>query len=371
MATTSASRPSSRAADATSSPARSAWSSTTSSGRGASRASARHLVRPARPARRAPPHRGRELRWRARPASRLFPIPSSPASVTSPPPLTLRFVPPRAKPRQLGVAPDERRRRSDVELVREVHPRRHELERFVVAQHGVLERPQLRSRLDAEVVGELLARVPIGVERLRLAPAPIEREHQVAGEPLAGGLLGHEPPQLADDLRVSAGGEVGLDADLERGRVAAPRAARSRPRRTARTPGRRAAVRARARVPRAARGRLCRASPAASARRPSSTSRSKRSTSSSPGCYADPVAGRRGADDLTVAERLAQARDVYLHGAHAPRPAPPRPTERAPAAPGSRARSRGGGGRRVPPAAFARSLGLRRARRALRADRGS
>ena len=60
-------------------------------------------------------------------------------------------------------------------------------------------------------------RLAVGLERLGLAPAAVEREHQLAGEPLARRVLGDEPPQLADDLGVAAGGEVGLDAQLERG----------------------------------------------------------------------------------------------------------------------------------------------------------
>jgi hypothetical protein len=86
-------------------------------------------------------------------------------------------------------------------------------------QDRVLERPQLRARLDAEVARELLACVLVGVERLRLAPAAVEREHQLGDEPLAGRMLGDEPAQLRDELGVTAGSGIGLDARLQRGEL--------------------------------------------------------------------------------------------------------------------------------------------------------
>ena len=99
---------------------------------------------------------------------------------------------------------------------------------------------------------ELAPRRPVDLQRLGLARRAVEREHQLAAQPLAQRVLGDQRLQLADQVRVPAGGEVGVDALLERRRAAAPPAARARLARTARRRDRRTAARATARAPRAA-----------------------------------------------------------------------------------------------------------------------
>ena len=60
-------------------------------------------------------------------------------------------------------------------------------------------------------------RAPKGLERLGLATGAVQAEHQLAAEPLAQRMLPHERLQLADDLGMTARGELGVDPLLERG----------------------------------------------------------------------------------------------------------------------------------------------------------
>ena len=82
----------------------------------------------------------------------------------------------------------------------------------LVAQDRGLERAQLGRRLDAEPVGERLVGGPVGVERVRLAPGVVEREHLAAAQALVVRVLLHERLELAHQLLVAAAGEVGVDA---------------------------------------------------------------------------------------------------------------------------------------------------------------
>jgi hypothetical protein len=70
--------------------------------------------------------------------------------------------------------------------------------------------------LDAELVDERGAGVPVALERFGLAARAVQREHQLRAEPLVQRVVGDETLQLADELGVAAEGEVGVDAGLER-----------------------------------------------------------------------------------------------------------------------------------------------------------
>ena len=72
-------------------------------------------------------------------------------------------------------------------------------------------------RLDADLLDERPPRVAVDLERLGLAPAAVEREHQLPGQPLAVAVMGDEVLQLAHELGVAPGGQVGVHAQLERG----------------------------------------------------------------------------------------------------------------------------------------------------------
>ena len=151
-----------------------------------------------------------------------MPAPASPASSTRPPsPPSARSSSARSA-RQLALAADERERRRRHERPRERRPRRpaeqplaREVERRVLGQDLPLELPQRRARLDPELV-ERRSRVAVGLERLRLPARAVEREHQLPAQPLAVRVLRDQRLQLADQLRVAAEREVGLDPLLQR-----------------------------------------------------------------------------------------------------------------------------------------------------------
>ena len=100
-------------------------------------------------------------------------------------------------------------RRLDHRLVRPV-------QRRVLPQDLVMQAPQLRAGLDADLLDERRPRLAVGVQRVGLPPGAVQREHALGVEALAQRLLAHEPVELADDLPVAPGGEIALDRVLER-----------------------------------------------------------------------------------------------------------------------------------------------------------
>ena len=60
-------------------------------------------------------------------------------------------------------------------------------------------------------------RVPVGVERLGLAAAAVQREHALGVQPLAQRVLGQQRVDLADELVMAPGGEVRVDRELRGG----------------------------------------------------------------------------------------------------------------------------------------------------------
>ena len=79
-----------------------------------------------------------------------------------------------------------------------------------------LERLERRRRLDPEALDERLPRRAVGLERLGLPARAVEREHQLAAEPLAQRVLGDERLELGDERGVPAEREVCVDPLLER-----------------------------------------------------------------------------------------------------------------------------------------------------------
>ena len=129
---------------------------------------------------------------------------------------------------------------------------RRRVERRIVREDRLLEPLQLGPGLDADLLDERVARLPVGVERLGLAPGAIQREHPLGVQPLAQRVLRDERLELADHVGVPPRREVRLDRQLVRvhAQLVEPadlgggeRLARRR---------RRAPRRARARAPRAA-----------------------------------------------------------------------------------------------------------------------
>ena len=75
---------------------------------------------------------------------------------------------------------------------------------------------ELLAGLDPELSDEDAAGLAIGVERVRLAAAAIQGEHQLRVQPLPPRMRPRELPQLGDQLRVAACLEAGLHPQLDR-----------------------------------------------------------------------------------------------------------------------------------------------------------
>ena len=132
----------------------------------------------------------------------------------------------------------------------------------VLREDRLLQALQRRARLEAESSTSDSARVSVALERLGLSARAVEREHQLATQPLPVGILGDQCLELPDQIGVASEREIGLDPLLHRCQPQVRRAARSRPERTARTRGRRAPVRARGRARPARQSRRVRDRPA-------------------------------------------------------------------------------------------------------------
>ncbi len=105
---------------------------------------------------------------------------------------------------------DDRRDRSFV--VRLVG---HELQCRILREDRGSQSPQLRTGIDAELVGEYLPGLSEGVERFRLAAAPIEGKHEMRAQPFPERPSRDQRFELADHLSVMTQCEVGFDAILE------------------------------------------------------------------------------------------------------------------------------------------------------------
>ena len=76
--------------------------------------------------------------------------------------------------------------------------------------------PQLRTRLDSQLFDEGFACGAVGVQRIRLAAAAIEREHPLCVQALAQRVGGDQRFELDKCLDRVTVAQVGFDGDLER-----------------------------------------------------------------------------------------------------------------------------------------------------------
>ena len=79
------------------------------------------------------------------------------------------------------------------------------VERRVLGKDRLLQPPQLAARLDADLLDQHCARLAVGLEGLRLAPAAVQREHAPGVQLLAQRVLVDQRVELADHLAVPAG----------------------------------------------------------------------------------------------------------------------------------------------------------------------
>ncbi len=84
-------------------------------------------------------------------------------------------------------------------------------ERLVLPQDRGLEVPQLLTGLEPELVVQLRTQAAIHLEGVRLPPGAVQGEHQLGVQALLVGVLGDEGLERADELRVPAQVELGVD----------------------------------------------------------------------------------------------------------------------------------------------------------------
>ena len=85
-----------------------------------------------------------------------------------------------------------------------------------MTQNRALELAERRAGLETELVVQHPPRLLVRLERLGLAAAAVEREDQLAAQPLAQRVLRDEHEQLGHELAVAAAVEIGLEPVLER-----------------------------------------------------------------------------------------------------------------------------------------------------------
>ena len=189
-------------------------------------------------------------------------------------------VPPQQRRDGRQLEPPAHERRDRRRQVRLPAPRgRLRRQRGILAENRLLEVLQSRPRLDAELVDEGCPRPAVGLERLRLPPRAVEREHQLPVQALAVRVAGGELLELRHELRVSAKGKVRVEPLLQ------DRRSRRSSRRVRSTSANEALPAPASAGPRqsASASRRSSARRAGCSSRASATSRSNRSRSSSPG----------------------------------------------------------------------------------------
>lgn len=83
-------------------------------------------------------------------------------------------------------------------------------------EDGLLELLETGARFDPQLSHQRAVGVAEDLQRLGLAIAAVQREHQLGSQPLTKGPIRDQALQLGDRLRVSAQLEVGVDELLDR-----------------------------------------------------------------------------------------------------------------------------------------------------------
>ena len=99
----------------------------------------------------------------------------------------------------------------------------------VVCQHGCVQALQRLSGIDAELTGQQVADPPVGGQRVGLPAAPVERQDELAVQPLPQGVLGGQLLQFGGQRVVPAQRQVRVDPGLDRGQPQLLQPGRLRP----------------------------------------------------------------------------------------------------------------------------------------------
>ena len=222
----------------------------------------------------------------------------------------------------------ERRGRAPArpEVASPVRPPLAQVERGVVGEDPLVQPAQLGAGLDADLLDERRARLPVRLQRLRLPPGAVEREHPLAVQALAQRVLGDQPVELADQLGVAPGRQVGVDRHLGGAQAQLLEAPDLDSRRTARRPGPPAARPATAPAPRAAATPPAAAPPVPRRHRPQRAAARSRDRASR---FEPPRRRARGAD-ATRRAAPSSPRSAAARSPHSPSAAG-RPTPSCPA----------------------------------------
>ena len=147
-----------------------------------------------------------------------------------------------------------------------------QVELAALLEDRLLERAQLGSGFQAELLGEDVAHLGVGAQRVGLPSGAVERQHALGPESLLQRMLGDETGQLADQVVVPTAGQIGRHPLLDHRESFELEARRVRRRRTARSARRRGPRRATATSAARRSSRLAPDRPASRWRRPSATS---------------------------------------------------------------------------------------------------
>jgi hypothetical protein len=91
-----------------------------------------------------------------------------------------------------------------------------EVESRILPQDRLVQLTQATSGLDAQLLDQHGACSPEGLQRLGLAAGAVQAQHQLATQALPQRMLPHQPFQLAGELGVTTGGELGVETLLQR-----------------------------------------------------------------------------------------------------------------------------------------------------------
>ena len=86
-----------------------------------------------------------------------------------------------------------------------------------MGQDGCVQALQRLPGIDAELTGEQVAGPPVGGERLGLPAAAVQRQHELAVQPLPQRMLSGQLFQLGGERVVPAKRQVSVDPGLQRG----------------------------------------------------------------------------------------------------------------------------------------------------------
>ena len=95
-------------------------------------------------------------------------------------------------------------------------PRRHGGDGVVLVEDLVVQTAQLGARLGPDGVDDAPSGRPVGVERLRLAAGPVQREQMLGLDALVQRVRGGEGGHFSQHRGVVSAREIGVDGDLLR-----------------------------------------------------------------------------------------------------------------------------------------------------------